>query len=751
MSRFLRLILWSLMLLTLLPSLALADPPARVGRLAHLENGVNFRVDRSTERAPATLNWPISNGAILDTEWRGRAEVWIGSSAYRVAGNSEVEFVQVDDQRISINVSVGSLSVSIMDRDQLDELSVSTPEGIIRFTTPGRYRIDVLSDHSEVTAQAGQTVVDDRNRPITVAAGQKARIYQDRPARIDGDFDQDNFDFWVAERENATMANAARRYVSPQMTGYQDLDAYGDWQPEAEYGTVWYPRTVATDWAPYRFGRWAWVAPWGWTWIDQAPWGFAPFHYGRWVLIQNRWGWAPGRHAARPVYAPALVGWIGNPGWSVSFSSGLAPAVGWFPLAPREVYVPAYRHSPTYIRQINITHVHDAKVIDRAVRPGAQEHFSYRDRQQAVTVVPANLMREGRPISSREIRRPERQELERAPQGRQAPSADWLAPAAGANRPHQAERREISNGRPQRDSDSPSRLLSSERPAPRLAPATNIPNPPEDRQPVPAANNERRNEIRRVEPPTAEMPSDIRRENGRPERDRRQPQATLPPSPANQTAAPPVRPVESMPPAPAVRPEPPSPRREAPSIAPQSAPIVQPSASMPPNPARENRPERREMQGIERSSPRESAAPVMPQREASPPIPVLRAPGPPTPAAPQPMREERRPPPSMPGLEQQPRREMREAPRETPRLERSMPREIASPAIRQREVAPPAAPAMRSPQPQPQPAAPQPQAAPQPMREMPRQEPRQEPRGGERDKGHQRQERSNEKGERGPR
>jgi len=749
MPCFLRLVLWPLMLLlTLLPSLALADPPARVGRLAHLENGVNFRVDRSTERAPAALNWPISSGAILDTEWRGRAEVWIGSTAYRVSGNSEVEFVQVDDQRISVNVSVGSLSVSIMDRDQLDELIVSTPEGIVRFTTPGRYRIDVLSDHSEVTAQAGQAIVDDRNRPITVVAGQKARIYQDRPPRIDGDFDQDNFDSWVAERENATMANAARRYVSPQMTGYQDLDTYGDWQPEPEYGTIWYPRAVAADWAPYRFGRWAWVAPWGWTWIDQAPWGFAPFHYGRWVLIQNRWGWAPGRHVARPVYAPALVGWIGNPGWSVNFSFGSAPAVGWFPLAPREVYVPAYRHSSTYVRQINITHVHDVKVIERAVRPGAQEHFSYRDRQQAVTVVPANLMREGRPISSREIRRPDRQELERAPQARQAPSAAWLAPAAGASRPHQAERREISNGRPQRDSDTPSRPLSSERPAPRPAPATNIPNLPEDRQPIPAANNERRNEVRRVEPPTADMPSDIRRENGRPERDRRQPQPTLPPSPANQTAAPLVRPAESMPPAPAVRPEPPSPRREAPSLAPQSAPTVQPSPSMPPNPARENRWERREMQGTERSSPRESAPPVMPQREAPPAAPAMRAPAPQMPAAPQPMREERRPPPNMPGPEQLPRREMREAQRETPRAERNVPREMESPAIRQREVAPPqAAPVMRAPQPQP--AAPQPQAAPQPTREMPRQEPRQEPRGGEREKGH-RHERSNDKGEGGP-
>jgi hypothetical protein len=74
---------------------------------------------------------------------------------------------------------------------------------------------------------------------------------------------------------------------------------------------VWTPSTVRSDWAPYRYGRWAWVRPWGWTWVDDAPWGFAPFHYGRWVSWRGRWGWVPGSYVARPVFAPALVAWLG--------------------------------------------------------------------------------------------------------------------------------------------------------------------------------------------------------------------------------------------------------------------------------------------------------------------------------------------------------------------------------------------------------------------------------------------------------
>ncbi|PKO88613.1 MAG: hypothetical protein CVU16_13590 [Betaproteobacteria bacterium HGW-Betaproteobacteria-10] len=638
-------------------ALAQADPPARVGRLAVIENAVNFRVDRNTERDAASLNWPISSGAILDTDWRGRAEVWIGSTAYRIAGNSEIEFSQLDDARIVINVTVGSLAVSIMDADQIKDLTVITRDGNVRFSSPGRYRIDVFSDHSEVTAQAGQAIAEVRNRPVAIAAGLKARLYQDQPPRIDNDFDQDNFDFWVADRENKTVADAARRYVSPQMTGYQDLDAHGDWRAEPEYGSVWYPRTVADDWAPYRFGRWAWVAPWGWTWIDQATWGFAPFHYGRWVLIQNRWAWSPGRNISRPIYAPALVGWIGNPGWSVNFSFGSAPAVGWFPLAPREVYVPAYRHSSSYIRQINHANVRDVKVIDRATKQGTRENFTYRNRQQAVTVVPANLLREGRPISRQEWRRPEAQALERAPQARQAPNQDWLAPADSARRPSPEARRETASGRAPRESN------------PAFRPNTD---------------------------------------------DRR---ATTPPPPVRSETA--------------------NPYRQAPAAGPQSTPAI-----VPPDLMRENR---RENPRFDQSTPRESDAPALRQRQA----PAASAPRPLTdraPTAPPALREERQARPAEPSAEREIRRERRDM-RQT---ERSTPGAMESAPSRQRDasqIIPQAAPVLRAPPP---PAsAPQSQATPQPAREMPRQENRRnEKQSADRP---QRRERDDGKEERGPR
>src|SRR5208282_4739784 len=61
----------------------------------------------------------------------------------------------------------------------------------------------------------------------------------------------------------------------------------------------------------------------------------------------------------RPVYAPALVAWVGGPGFSigVGVGGGFAAAVNvaWFPLGPREVFVPAYPVSRNYVTNVNVS------------------------------------------------------------------------------------------------------------------------------------------------------------------------------------------------------------------------------------------------------------------------------------------------------------------------------------------------------------------------------------------------------------
>lgn len=429
MNSILRLLIGLLaMTAASLAAWAEADPSARVGRIAVLDGPSLFRTDRQDAGSLASLNWPITSGAILDTERGSRAELWVGSTAYRLAGDSRVEFAVVDDRNVVLHQAAGTLAITIRDRDQADDIEVRTPNGRVQFGAPGRYRVDVGSGRTNVATTSGVAYVYGNDRTVNVDAGRTASMDPNGAVALYSESLHDGFDDWVAERETATRPRVAQRYVSPAMTGYQDLDAYGAWSNAPEYGTVWYPRAVPVGWAPYRYGRWAWVAPWGWTWVDDSPWGFAPFHYGRWVEVRGRWGWVPGAYVARPVYAPALVAWVGNAGWSVSLNIGSGPAVGWFPLAPREVYVPAYRVSPTYVRQVNVTHVTNVTVINQAVEGQRPVRYAHRESPRAVTVVPTSTLRDGAHVRGSAVSG-ERSVLREAPVTARAPEAGWVAPA----------------------------------------------------------------------------------------------------------------------------------------------------------------------------------------------------------------------------------------------------------------------------------------------------------------------------------
>ena len=80
------------------------------------------------------------------------------------------------------------------------------------------------------------------------------------------------------------------------------INRSGDWQPQSDYGPIWFPR-VEAGWAPYHYGHWVNIPFYGWSWVADESWGAAPFHYGRWVVVGGRWGWIPGPREGHPVYA----------------------------------------------------------------------------------------------------------------------------------------------------------------------------------------------------------------------------------------------------------------------------------------------------------------------------------------------------------------------------------------------------------------------------------------------------------------
>src|SRR5207244_1853701 len=257
-------------------------------------------------------------------------------------------------------------------------------------------------------ARAATSVTVRRGEAEVTASGSAFPVHPEQTAMVVGGdsptYDvrdairSDDWEDWCASRDRRWDDARSSRYVSRDVIGYEDLDDNGEWRTTPDYGPVWVPRTVAAGWAPYRYGHWAWVEPWGWTWIDDAPWGFAPFHYGRWVYVGNGWAWVPGRVVARPVYAPALVVFVGGRNWSVAIGAGGGGGVAWFPLAPEEPYYPAYHVSNTYVRNVNLTTVNVTNINVTNVNV---TNINYRNRRapDAVTVVSHDAFVQSRPVN----------------------------------------------------------------------------------------------------------------------------------------------------------------------------------------------------------------------------------------------------------------------------------------------------------------------------------------------------------------
>jgi len=307
------------------------------------------------------------------------------------------------------SLTEGTIEVRLRNLVEGDTYEVDTPNASIVLSRPGDYRISARGDDNVTlaTVRSGEADIRAGGADTPLSAGQSIQLTgQDTVSQeITPVIMQDAFDQWCQTRDRRENGSISARYVPREMIGYEDLDQYGVWREDPRYGAVWVPTGVPAGWAPYHYGHWAWVDPWGWTWIDDAPWGFAPFHYGRWAFAGDTWVWVPGRMDAavgamriRPVYAPALVAFVGGPGFAVGIGvgGGGAGMAAWFALGPGEVYRPAYHVSDMYVRNINIVHVTNVSVIDVNV---ANVHYANQSVRGAVMVVPHDAFVQSRRVS----------------------------------------------------------------------------------------------------------------------------------------------------------------------------------------------------------------------------------------------------------------------------------------------------------------------------------------------------------------
>ena len=399
-----RTVLLAVVAVLLISTAYAGDPPARVARLNYISGQISIQPNGVDEWVAANINRPLTSSDRVWADKDSRAELQLGGAAMRLNSETSLTLVNVADNNVQVQLDQGTLNLHVVELFGGEIYEIDTPNLAFTIRKAGDYRLDVdnAGDTTIVTTFRGEgdatgdgpAVRVRKNQQFTFRDGKSLLFARTEPGR-------DGFDDWCRVRADREDRAISARYVSRYTVGYSDLDDYGYWETVPTYGAIWYPRSVVVGWAPYHYGHWVYIAPWGWTWVDDAPWGFAPFHYGRWVYYGSRWGWCPGPRYVRPYYAPALVAWVGGPhfGVGVSFGGG----VGWFPLGWGEPYIPYYRHSRGYFEHVNVsnTRITNITYITNNYydhhRDITNIHYANRERPGAVTAVSNDVFRGSRP------------------------------------------------------------------------------------------------------------------------------------------------------------------------------------------------------------------------------------------------------------------------------------------------------------------------------------------------------------------
>jgi Family of unknown function (DUF6600) len=371
------------------------DPPARVARLSVVSGAVSFQASGVSDWSLATPNSSLTTGDRLFTGSGARAELEVGSFSVRMADSTDLMLADLEDRVAQFGIAQGTVRLTVYRLAPGDTIEVDTPNAAFTIRSPGTYRIEIPrdADYTLLTVDEGSATASGPGVDMDVTTAQTASFagYNPVQASAVAGPPPTPFDTWSAQRDLRATGASCARYMSPDIPGCADLDQYGHWQQTAAYGVVWYPTPGIPAWTPYRYGHWVWVEPWGWVWVDDAPWGFAPFHYGRWALIDGAWAWVPGPVLVAPYYSPALVVFVSGPRFGVGIQA-------WFPLGPRDPYIPWYHYGPRYLHAVNAANVRGVKDFDAFVRGARSPDFRWAHRDDGFTATSSDAFRNGRPV-----------------------------------------------------------------------------------------------------------------------------------------------------------------------------------------------------------------------------------------------------------------------------------------------------------------------------------------------------------------
>jgi hypothetical protein len=328
-------------------------------RISFLEGDVQMRTTEAGDWVPAAVNTPLDEGDELWVPEGGRMEFQLNTgTSVRLDQNSALQILTLERTSSQFYLSEGHMYVDY-NAPRGNVIQFDTPVSSLRSYDRSVFRVDVPDQFTDVSVFRGWVDAEGRDGNTRVNAGRTLTL-GGREAELAPIGRPDDWQNWNTERDRRFASRGdSYRYLPEELRVYSsDLDDSGRWVQVPEYGYVWTPRSVSTDWAPYRTGRWMWRGG-DYVWVGSEPWGWTPYHYGRWAhAARIGWFWIP--PPQREVYwGPGYVGWVRT-----------RDHVAWVPLAPSEVYYGYGNYGPNSvdIRKRNIREINITKITYRNVQ-----------------------------------------------------------------------------------------------------------------------------------------------------------------------------------------------------------------------------------------------------------------------------------------------------------------------------------------------------------------------------------------------
>lgn len=366
-----------------------ADPPTRVARLSYLQGNVSFSQAGLDNWVDAILNRPLVNGDSLWVDNNALAQVQLDTAIIGLDAQTQLMVLNVNDQTAQFQLATGRACLTVgaltsqESNNEIDTPNLAFVAGTGHYTVS----VDQTNNTTSINVIDGAgTVYGENNSSYQLEAGTTYTFPGTDLSNYttSTQLSADDFTNWCLQT-NKTVAST---HISSRVVGYEDLETTGSWTNLPEYGQAWSPPNVPADWSPYTDGHWEWIDPWGWTWVGNASWGFAPYHYGRWVFANGQWFWVPGPADVAPVYAPAMVSFV-----------GVGDQIGWFPLAPNEPFVPWYAASFNYFNIVNNhnSHFHHWNQFHHFWN-AKNFNYNFRNRQHGFVAVPNHVFTGAQPV-----------------------------------------------------------------------------------------------------------------------------------------------------------------------------------------------------------------------------------------------------------------------------------------------------------------------------------------------------------------